>query len=691
MTSYPDLSQGSPGSGPELKSPDELLADLDPEQRQVARQVSGPLCVLAGAGTGKTRAITYRIAYGVATEAFAPTSLLAVTFTARAAGEMRERLAALGVHGVQARTFHAAALRQLSFFWPTVVGGNFPPLVKQKGNLVAAAAHDEGIDVDRVAIRDLAAEVEWAKVSMITPEQYVDAAVQADRIPPTNMSPETVSSILRRYEAVKSDNGVIDFEDVLLMTVGMLQQRPDIAKRIRSQYRNFVVDEYQDVSKLQQQLLDLWLGERNDLCVVGDVAQTIYSFTGATPHYLSSFAQRYEGARTVVLNRDYRSSPEIVTVANRILVSSPGGMMQGAVQLKSHAPSGPKPSFSTFHDDETEAEQVAEQIKELYEDGLPLSQIAVLFRTNAQSQAIEQALTAAGIGYVMRGGEEFFHRGDVRAAITAFQNLANSEADGDTATFMRESVRGAGWTETAPETQGAVRERWDALNALYTLAKDRAAEGVHPDALAKELKERMQAQHAPTVEGVTLSTIHAAKGLEWEAVFLIGVREGLLPISMAKTEAAIAEERRLFYVAVTRARSILRISYAQSRSGGRGKNKRSHFLAPLWPERTKSSSTPSASASPRERARMAARQFEEDASTDSLERFTQLKAWRRKLSDEMSKPAFTIFADVTLREIALEDPQTLTQLGQLRGIGDTKLSLWGEEVLDLLAELRGDK
>ena len=300
-------------------SADAVLAALDPEQRAVATALRGPVCVLAGAGTGKTRAITHRIAYGVHAGVYAPGHVLAVTFTARAAGEMRGRLRQLGVGGVQARTFHSAALRQLSFFWPKVVGGQLPTLSASKAGLLAEAAGRSRLSLPGPAIRDVAAEVEWAKATRTAPDDYVAAAARAGRTPAADLAPAELARLYAAYEEVKRARGSIDFEDVLLLTVGILEDRPDVAAQVRGQYRHLVVDEYQDVNPLQQALLGLWLGGSEELCVVGDASQTIYSFTGATPQYLLRFRDRYPAAQVVRLVRDYRSTPQVVALANRLL------------------------------------------------------------------------------------------------------------------------------------------------------------------------------------------------------------------------------------------------------------------------------------------------------------------------------------------------------------------------------------
>ena len=675
-----------------------LLEALDPDQREVAEHLEGPLCVLAGAGTGKTRAITYRIAHGVATGAYQATQVLAVTFTARAAGEMRSRLADLGVPGVQARTFHAAALRQLTYFWPTAIGGRRPDIQAHKAPLVGAAARRLGLPTDRATVRDLAAEVEWAKVTMTLPEDYAQAAVVAGRTGVAGQEAATVAQVLSLYEEAKSERGVIDFEDVLLLTIGILLDREDVAAQVRGQYKHFVVDEYQDVSPLQQRLLDLWLGRRRQLCVVGDVSQTIYSFTGATPAFLTGFATRYEGARTVRLSRDYRSTPQVVSLANRVLSRSRRGggglhLPAGAVELVAQRPSGPAVRFETYDDDIAEAEGAVAQVRRLQAAGVPLSEIAILYRTNSQSEVFEQALAGAQIGYLVRGGERFFEREEVKRAMAVILGAARTEKatlTGDLGQDARTVLAREGWSEEPPAPRGAVRERWDALNALVALADEMAqTRGADLDAFHTELRERADAQNAPTVEGVTLSSLHAAKGLEWGAVILAGVCEGLLPISLAEGQAAIEEERRLLYVGVTRAREHLIISYARARNaGGRAARKPSRFLDGLWPtgHGPKDASRRQGRQSAKERSRQSAADFEANNDPRTIALFEELRAWRSQVAKERGKPAFTVFADATLRDIAVVKPTSLPQLSLIRGVGATKLQDYGGPVLALLRD-----
>lgn len=659
-------------------NPEELLDALDPDQRAVATQVAGPLAVLAGAGTGKTRAITYRIAYGAAVGAFDPSNVLAVTFTQRAAFEMRHRLAQLGVPKAQARTFHSAALRQLRHFWPTVVGGPLPDVIPHKASLVAASAARLGITIDRTNVRDIAAEVEWAKVSMIDAAHYASRVARLRRDVPAGLDAGDMARLLDVYEDAKNERGVIDFEDILIYLCGMLQERADVASIVRKQYRSFVVDEFQDVNLLQARLLDLWLGGRHDVCVVGDVAQTIYSFTGASPDYLTGFGRKHPGARIVELTRDYRSTPQIVTLANDVLARS--SQREGTVRLSSQRDGGAQVTYRTYDDDRAEAEGVAASIADLIAGGMAPHSIAVLMRTNGQSQAFEEALGARGIPVAVAGGKPFFARDDVRTAISRLRAAAAAATDdGSVGEIVREVLSGVGWAPEAPSGQ-AGSERWSNMNAIVGWADDSKAEALA--AFVAELDERVAYQVEPDKAGVELATIHAAKGLEWDAVFLVGVAEGLLPISYAKTAAAREEERRLLYVAVTRARDLLTLSWARSRGAdGRGKRKRSRLLDGIWPEEV-------GVGAPKKKARASTRAlnqaFEEEASPQAIELFGRLKAWRLEVSRQAGVPPFAVFTDQTLRDIAQAMPKNTTQLRVIRGIGDVKVQRFAAPVLALV-------
>ena len=659
-------------------NPEELLDALDPDQRAVATQVAGPLAVLAGAGTGKTRAITYRIAYGAAVGAFDPSNVLAVTFTQRAAFEMRHRLAQLGVPKAQARTFHSAALRQLRHFWPTVVGGPLPDVIPHKASLVAASAARLGITIDRTNVRDIAAEVEWAKVSMIDAAHYASRVARLRRDVPAGLDAGDMARLLDVYEDAKNERGVIDFEDILIYLCGMLQERADVASIVRKQYRSFVVDEFQDVNLLQARLLDLWLGGRHDVCVVGDVAQTIYSFTGASPDYLTGFGRKHPGARIVELTRDYRSTPQIVSLANDVLARS--SQREGTVRLSSQRDGGAQVTYRTYDDDRAEAEGVAASIADLIAGGMAPHSIAVLMRTNGQSQAFEEALGARGIPVAVAGGKPFFARDDVRTAISRLRAAAAAATDdGSVGEIVRDVLSGVGWAPEAPSGQ-AGSERWSNMNAIVGWADDSKAETLA--VFVAELDERVAYQVEPDKAGVELATIHAAKGLEWDAVFLVGVAEGLLPISYAKTAAAREEERRLLYVAVTRARDLLTLSWARSRGvDGRGKRKRSRLLDGIWPEEA-------GVGAPKKKARASTRAlnraFEEEASPQAIELFGRLKAWRLEVSRQAGVPPFAVFTDQTLRDIAQAMPKNTTQLRVIRGIGDVKVQRFAAPVLALV-------
>ncbi|HLY34961.1 MAG TPA: ATP-dependent helicase, partial [Jatrophihabitantaceae bacterium] len=368
-----------------MSGADAVLAGLDPEQTAAVLAVRGPVCILAGAGTGKTRAITHRIAYAVRSGQVPAGQLLAVTFTARAAGELRNRLRRLGADGVQARTFHAAALRQLTYFAPRVLGGGVPDVVDNPLRLVGNAAARLRLRTDRTEVRDLTSEIEWAKAVLAGPDDYVARAATAGR--QTSTAPETVAKVYAEYEQVKRRSGQLDFADLLLITAGAIDEYADVAEEIRRRYRHFVVDEYQDVSPLQQRLLDAWLGDRNDLCVVGDANQTIYSFAGATPQHLLGFRTRFPDAVEVRLERDYRSTPQVVALANALLRH---GSEQARLTLVGQRPDGPEPSFAEFDDEPAEAAAVAAQCRKLIDDGTPAAEIAVLFRINAHSEVYEQ-------------------------------------------------------------------------------------------------------------------------------------------------------------------------------------------------------------------------------------------------------------------------------------------------------------
>jgi DNA helicase-2/ATP-dependent DNA helicase PcrA len=533
---------------------DEILAALDPDQRAVALASRGPVCVIAGAGTGKTRAITHRIAYAAAIGTMDPQKVLALTFTAKAAGEMRARLRSLGVPTVAARTIHSAALKQLLYFWPSVFGGRTPDLMTTKTGFLTEAINRAGLSdsvraTNRELMRDIASEIEWAKVSQVAPSDYVDEI--SKRMQKPRVLPEQMVQIYTAYESIKKQELAIDFEDVLLLCAAMLEEEREVRERVQDQYRYFTIDEYQDVSPIQQRLINAWLGKRNDICVVGDPAQTIYSFAGATPVFLNTFTQRFPDAEVIRLSTGYRSTPEITFAANALLRH--GAMGQELVAQNEH---GTQPSVVGYSDEASEVNGVLSEITDLLSAGTPPHEVAILARTNSQLKSVERAMQKVNLPYQVRSTERFFDRREVRDFLSEVRKASVIPAEGQ------------GWidelrTLAQPYLTG---EAIDGIAALLHLARELDDDdNFTPKTLRgylREVEDRVQQNNPPTMPVVTLATLHAAKGLEWERVFLIGASEGQLPVS----DASIDEERRLFYVGITRAKADLHISYRKSPS-----------------------------------------------------------------------------------------------------------------------------
>ena len=692
------MSPGLPTVVRVLIDTERLLAGLDPEQAQAATSFGAPVGVIAGAGTGKTRAITHRIAYGVHTGSYAPQAVLAVTFTTRAAGELRSRLRALGVAGVQARTFHSAALRQAQYFWQRAYRAPLPPVSEARLPMVAEAARRLRLNPDSTTLRDLLTEVSWAKVSNIAPADYADLATAAGR-EVSGLDPAWVGRVLGRYEQVKADRGVIDFDDILLCATALLGDYADIAEEVRDTYRHLVVDEYQDVSPVQQSLLELWRGDSRDLCVVGDPAQTIHSFAGASPDYLTGFSSRFPDAVMIRLVRDYRSSPQIVELANSVSVRA---RIAGTVRLESQCPPGPQPRVLPCATEFDEARAVVAWLRERHAEGVPWREMAVLYRVHAQSPLFESALAEAGIGFSVRGGDGFFDRAEIRQAVGILGEEARRDGSRPAVDTCRAVLERLGWTTTAPTGQGRLRERWESLAALLALSEDvvAAQPGAGIATLVEELQARQSAEHAPVGDGVSLSTLHAAKGLEWEAVAIVGAQEGTLPLSLAATPEQVAEEGRLFYVGVTRARRHLLLTWSRSRRGG-GSRQPSRFLdgvvdqpaaaEPRRGPRARPGTAQSATCRICDRPitsgaeRKLRRHLDCEPSYDE-EVYARLKQWRLDLARERSLPAFVIFTDATLMAIAEASPGDAAGLLRIPGVGPTKCEQYGPAVLEILQD-----
>jgi DNA helicase II / ATP-dependent DNA helicase PcrA len=608
------------------------LDGLNAEQRRAAEAVRGPVCILAGAGSGKTTTITRRIAQQVATGAFAPAQIMAVTFTDKAAGELKARLAVLGAGGVRASTFHSAALRQLRHFGPDEVGRILPSKVlalRQIANGLPGAYRFRPAG-------DLATEIEWAKNRRIGPDGYREAA--AEREPPIPL--DLMHRVYRDYEQRKAAEGMLDFEDLLERTVQLFEREADVRATFQAQYRAFTVDEYQDVNLLQQRLLDLWLGDRDDLCVVGDDYQSIYAFTGAGPEYLLGVPDRFPNATVVRLEENYRSTPQVLAFANR-LVPKLGG---AAKVLRAVRPDGPEPVVRPFAAPDAEGAAIVERIRSL---DCALEEVAILGRTNARLTDYEELLHDAGIPFQ---GSSLLERDAARRLTRRLER-----SSGDAAATVRDAALEAGWLPRLPDALGE-RElvRQNDLARLVALAA-----GFEGDAAAfvTELRRRYH-PGGDGARGVHLLTFHRAKGLEFEAVFLPSLREKELPWKQARSDDAIAEERRLLYVGMTRAKSVLWLSWS---------GKRSRFLAELGVARSEQA------AAPRERGA--------SVWTETGER---LRAWRLERAKADGVPPYVVFHDRVLHEIADTHPTSVGELAQIAGVGPAKLERYADELLAVI-------
>ncbi|WP_313680252.1 ATP-dependent DNA helicase UvrD2 [Corynebacterium stationis] len=684
------------------------LEALDDDQRVAATAPRGPVCILAGAGTGKTRTITYRIAHLVDQGFVSPQRVLAVTFTSKAAGEMRDRLLSMGVTGVQARTFHAAALRQLRYFWPQVAGDLPWRLVDNKFPIVSRAVRNVGMDPSKETVRDILSEIEWAKASLISADGYVEALKAHDRIAPKD--PMKVAKVYQRYEEFKSqpDGMLLDFDDLLIHVAGALENAPAVAEEFRQQYRTFVVDEYQDVTPLQQRVLNAWLGERDDLTVVGDANQTIYSFTGASPDFLLDFSKTYDNATVVKLQRDYRSTPQVTDLANTVIDKAVGRAAGTRLRLEGMRDPGPVPKFHAYESEEIEAKEVAGEILTLLNQGVAASEIAILYRTNFQSAVFEEALADAGIVYQVRGGDGFFHRQEIIEATRALHRAARrTDLPNDPVAIAKAAFMEIGLSSVEPEGAQA-RERWQSLSALVDLISTivRDQPGIDLPGVIVDLQRRASNKQAPTMEGVTLSTLHAAKGLEWDAVFLVGLTEKLLPINQAikaqddrGDDEAIEEERRLFYVGITRARIHLLCSWALAKTtGSRASRQRTRFLDGVVPELGDASAHTSRASRPK-RCRVcngylnapADKVLGRHETCESLadeEVFTALRQWRARVAKDIGKPAYVVFTDATLLSMAESLPSDKNGLLSISGVGPAKMEQYGDEVLEVISSVR---
>jgi DNA helicase II / ATP-dependent DNA helicase PcrA len=634
---------------------DQILENLNEEQRQAARANRGPVAILAGAGTGKTTTITHRIAYQVATGTFPAEKILAVTFTEKAAGELKSRLAGLGVEGVDARTFHSAALSHLHKLWERSSGTPVPTVLDHKAPLISSLANALPAPHKFLPRRELAGEIEWAKNRMVAPDGYLAELERSDHEPP--IPPELMLRVYEGYERRKQTNGKIDFEDMLGLAVQMFDTYPDAAEAVRERFHAFTVDEFQDVNPLQSALLDRWLGDRDDLCVVGDDYQTIYSFTGASPDHLLGFTDRFPKATIVRLERNYRSTPEILGFANE-LAAHLGGFRK---TLEATVESGPPVIARPIHDVEEEIASVVQAVDKLRADGVALEEIAVLYRINARSEPFEEAFAAASIPYQVRDGA-FLRRPGPKSVLQQLKRPpAGSVADvvngiTDALGFDPESNHDSDDEITRQADLGRLR----ALAEEFQLAHDHGL----ISAFVEELGTRFSTERSG--RGVNLLTYHRAKGLEFDAVFLPRLLDGELPFRSGRAKAEPDEERRLLYVGITRARTYLFLTWATD-----AKTKPSPFLDELG---VRTPSAPKRAAPSRIRL--------PKAGGPVLDR---LKAWRKSRAKADGVPAYVIFHDKTLEEIADLLPKDWADLASISGVGPTKLERYGDEVLAVVA------
>ncbi|HMC81557.1 MAG TPA: ATP-dependent DNA helicase UvrD2 [Acidimicrobiia bacterium] len=642
--------------------PDGIFAGLNDEQAQAVACVSGPVVILAGAGSGKTTTVTRRIAHQVAGGTHRPERILAVTFTDKAAREMGSRLAALGFPGVRVKTFHAEALAQYR-----TLSGRSDEILPSKTPILVPLTQRLPMPHRFVSVRDIAAEIEWARNRRIGPEAYGQAI--GERMPP--VPPDLMAGLYGSYERRKRERGLMDFEDLLDRTLDLIEGSDGAAASIRDRYEAFSVDEYQDVNLLQQGLLDAWVGRRRDLCVVGDDYQSIFGFTGATPRYLVEFATRYPDCRVVNLRANYRSTPQVLAIANRLAprLGNPPRRLVAAT-----ASEGPAPTLRSFATGADELSWIAGEARRLHDGGTPWEEMAVLYRINGRSEPLEQQLARDRIPYQVAGAA-FLRRPAARAVLSALRRAPDKNDVGEA---VRAVVGRMGYRPDA-EASGDEATRQADLGRLLDLANEyREALLKAPDTNSNDggiagFVADLVRRFAPEEDGrgIQILTYHRSKGKEFDAVFLPRLEERELPFALAKSPEDQAEERRLFYVGITRARRHLCLSWAATRDDGpRRRLAPSPFLDEIKP--------PGAAVP---RAPAPARASGAGPGSPLL---VALKDWRRDEARERGLPAYVIFHDRTLGDIAERRPATIPELLSVSGVGPAKVASYGEAVLAIV-------
>lgn len=664
----------------------DVFAGLNPEQAAAVAAVRGPVCILAGAGCGKTTTIARRIAHQVASGAVAAPRVLAVTFTDKAAREMGSRLAALDVRGVRVKTFHAEALAQHA----ALTGGSCE-ILPSKAPLLAGLVQRLPAPYKFISARDIATEIEWARNRRIPPQAYQEAV--ADRSPP--IPADLMAGVFGSYEQRKRERGLLDFEDLLERTLELLEAGGPAAQAVRERYQAFSVDEYQDVNLLQQSLLEAWLGDRREVCVVGDDYQSIFGFTGANPEYLLGFAQRYPGCHVVKLTTNYRSTPAVLEVANRVagsfgeaprLLAPCPGLYDGADRDGAGLAPIAVPSVSHFATGAEEVRFIVATAQRLQRGGVTWEEMAVLFRINGRSESLEQELARAGIPYQVAGAA-FLRRPAAKSVLAALRRVQPGEA---VLAAVEAAVRRLGYRPGDEElATGDEATRQADLGRLLELAREYPGDGSLAGFL-DDLQRRFGSDGDG--RGIQVLTYHRAKGKEFEAVFLPRLEDKELPFSLARSPEDQAEERRLFYVGITRAKRHLFISWAASRDDGpRRRGSASGFLQEIRPAQTTGSGAgsdlPGRHAGPVQRdgaRRPGPRAGPSGAAAPDSPLLAALKDWRRREAREREVPAYVIFNDRTLTEIAETRPSTVPQLLSVPGVGPAKIASHAEAVLALV-------
>jgi DNA helicase II / ATP-dependent DNA helicase PcrA len=548
----------------------ELVLDgLDPHQRAAASAPLGPVAVIAGPGSGKTRTVVARIAHLVTTGAVPATQVLALTHTTKAAGELRERLEQAGVKDANCATVHATAWRQVRALWQMAGIEREPILMASSWGLIRdSISRTLGrAKAETSTVTDVAGEIEWARAWLLKPIEYATSAEEHGRT--CVLEPEELVQVWNQYTALKAEQGVLDFADVLELAAKMMDV-PEVAARVRAKWSAFFLDEYQDIDHGQQRVVDAWLGGRDTVTVTGDPEQAIFGFKGGDPSLLMKFSERHPHAQMIHLTNNYRSTPQVVEWVNALtLVKRP--------LLVGHQKAHSKPTVVSSADERAEEQQLVAQLREWKRAGTPWEEMAVLFRFNATAARVESALSSAGIPYQTAGQVRFFERQEVRAVLTPFGQRARMNPEMNGLACLIQAAESTGWDqETPPQGVGAARARWEAVEALVALVRE-DHDVLTAAQLLAELQRRAKSSSDVSLAGVTLATVHAAKGLEWDAVWVIGVVEGQMPSAYATTDIQVNEEQHLLYVAVSRARRQLVMSWSQRRQNN-WRAEKSRFL-----------------------------------------------------------------------------------------------------------------